>query len=79
MSNKPGLIETLIFGQVMGQNGPQKSIIPYMGIRFLAITQETIIYRFVMRHHDFLEKNGRGRHGGVKGSGTGYFTAPHHP
>ena len=48
-----------------------------MGIRFLAITKETIIYRLMMRYHDleaflknFKRENGRGRHAGAKGSGT---------
>ena len=83
----------LISSQVMSQNGPQNlnysiyghtffghnlAIFCLIGLIFL-VTQETIIYRLVMRNHDFnafLEKfiflweNGRGRHRDSKGSGA---------
>ena len=57
--------------------------VEYMAIRFLAeifmVTQESIIYRLVMRNHDFdaflkksylLRENGRGCHCGAKGIGA---------
>ena len=65
----------LIFGQVMGQNGPQNInysiyghmllghnsvIICSIGLKFFLVTQETIIYRLVMRNYDadaFLENH----------------------
>ena len=64
MSNR----KILIFDKVMGQKVPKTPIIPYIGIRFLAIselflwpiglkffmgTQETIIYRLVVRNNNF--------------------------
>ena len=58
----------LIFGQVMGQNVPQNinysiyghtffdhnlAIFCPIGLKFFLVTQETIIYRLVMRNCDF--------------------------
>ena len=54
------------------------SVILKIILKFFKVTQETIIHRLVMRNHvfyAFLKKNcwrenGRGHHGGAKGSGV---------
>ena len=76
----------LIFGQVMGQNSSNNvnySIFGHflkpIGLKFFMVFQETIIYRLVMKNHNFdavlknsyvWRENGRGRQTGAEGYGA---------